>query len=115
KLKAVQELMVGVWGMTADHVTDVQFGHFVIAEVESVHAMRLQGGNQGRTLLPALHLYAHEDHGLFRISITIIEFGNVAGAQETTEGLEAAWSLWDDGRQYGLTFFSKLGAFGDMA
>src|SRR4030095_13168500 len=81
KLEAIQEFMGSVWGMTTNHVTDVQFGHFVIAEVESVHAMRLEGGNQSRTLLPALYLHTHEDHGLFRISITIIEFGNVAGAQ----------------------------------
>src|SRR5262249_20158158 len=107
--------MVGVWGMTTNHVTDVQFGHFVSAEVESAHAMRLQGGNQGRTLVPALHLHTHEDYGLFRISITIIEFRNVASAQETTEGLEATWLLRDDGRQHCLTLFPKLGALGDMA
>src|SRR5438874_1231203 len=104
-----------VWGMTADHVTDVQFGHFVSAEVESAHTMRLQGGNQGGTLVSALHLHAYKDHGLFRMRIPIIEFGNVAGPQQTTEGFEAARPLWDDGRQHRLTLFPKLGAFGDMA
>jgi len=36
ELETIQEFMIGVWGMTTDHVPDVQFGHFVSAEVEHV-------------------------------------------------------------------------------
>src|SRR5262245_58959024 len=107
--------MVDVWGMTTDHVTDVQLGHFVVAEIKSAHPMLLKGGDQDSTLVPALHLYTHEDHGLIRMRITIIEFGNVASPQQTTESFKTAWPLWDDGRQHRLTLFPKLGAFGDMA
>src|SRR5262245_12941254 len=115
KFETIQELVVGVWSMTTDHVTDVQLGHFVVAEIKSAHTMLLEGGDQGSTLIPALHLHAHEDHGLIRMRITIIEFSNVTSPQQTTEGFKTAWPLWDDGCQHRLTLFPKLSAFGDMA
>ena len=105
--------MCGAWPPT--DMTDVQFGHFVVAEVEGPQAMRLQRGDQGRTLLPALHLHADKDHGVFGIGIAVIEFGDVARPQQLTEGFETARPLWDDDGQDGLALFPEFGTFRDMS
>src|SRR5712691_8405820 len=100
--------------MPPNHVTDVQFGHFVSAEVQGAQAMFLERSDQSRALLPVLHLHSDKNHRLLRMRIPIIKFGDVARPQQMTEVFEAAWPLWDDGSQHRLALFPKFGAFGDM-
>jgi hypothetical protein len=46
--------MLDVWRMATDHMAHVQFGHFVVAEIEGPEAMGTQGREQRGTLLPIL-------------------------------------------------------------
>ena len=77
KLKTIQQLVADAGGMTAHHVTDMQFGHFIVAHVHHRIALVAQSGDDALLFVIALgELNTRKDMGVPGVGVAVIEFGN---------------------------------------
>ena len=78
------------WGVAAHHVADVVLGHLVVAQVERRVAVLLQAFGQLQRLLAVSHLDADEHMRLAGRVVAIVEFRDIALADQTEEFLVGA-------------------------
>jgi hypothetical protein len=73
--------------MAADHVPDMVLGHFVVGQVERRVAVLLQAVDQLQRLLAVTDLDADENVGFAGGVVAVVEFGDVALADQRQEFL----------------------------
>ncbi len=111
EFEAVKQLVVGKRCVATHEMANVEFRHFVVGKIQGTQVMPLQHGDQFRGLLAVMHLDADKDVRFLGIGNAVVEFGDVAFAQQRTELLEAAGTLRNGHRENGFAFFAKLGVF----
>ena len=111
----VQALFADRRGVAADHVTNMVLGHFVVGQVQSRVAVLLQALDQFQRFLAVTDLDADENMGFAGGVVAVVEFGDVALADQGQEFLVGAGLLGQRDGKDGFALFAKLGALGDEA
>jgi len=95
---------------------DMQFGEFVIGQIQHRKTCLAQAFHQGITrVVFRVSLHADENMRLVAVVITVVELGNLALTERFAERLETPRTLGNGHRDNRLAFFTKLGALRDMA
>ncbi|RMW23417.1 hypothetical protein ALO97_05610 [Pseudomonas syringae pv. tagetis] len=115
ELETQHHLIVDALGMPADHVTDVQFGQFIVGQVQHRKTLAGQAGDQraARVVL-RMGLHADENVGFTVGVVAVVEFGDLALADGFAERLEAARLLGDGHGNDRFAAFAQLGALGNV-
>ncbi|RMR72126.1 hypothetical protein ALP80_200105 [Pseudomonas savastanoi pv. fraxini] len=101
--------------MPADHVADVQFGQFVVGQVQHREALAGQAGDQGAAwVVLGMGLHADEDVRLAISVIAVVEFGDLPLADGLAERLEAARLFRNRHGNDRLAAFAQLCTFGHV-
>ncbi len=114
--EAQQQFILDSGHAPADHVADMELGHFVVGHVFDVIALTAQDIDSLPLLpLAVAETEAEENMGRSAARQTIIELGDRARAQGLDEGAITAGLLGDGDRQQRLAAFTNLGALGNVA
>ena len=100
---------------SADHVADVDFGYFVIGQVDIGQSGFGQLAADDGKVLGTCGLQTDEDVGFLVVTVAVVELGDVAAAEQVDE-LEKTAALFGDG--YGenaFVAFAQFAAFGNVA
>ena len=114
KLEAIQQLIAHL-RPPANHVAHVQLGHLVVRQIQAGQPLLFQLRHQSGGFLAVGHLQTDKHLRCRRTVITIIEFGDIALAQQGAEFAETARPLGNADGQNRLALLTHLGAFGDEA
>ncbi len=116
ELKTQHHFVHNLGRATTDHVTDVQFGQFVVGQVQHREPLFGQTGEQlAARIVFRVRLYANENVRFAAGVVAIIEFGDLALADGFAECLEAARFFRNGYGDDGFAAFTQLGALGDVA
>ena len=118
KLEAVNQLVECARrfrGVTTDHMAHVEFGHFIIGQIQRGIAFGLELIDQGSKLGAVSDLDPHKHMGSSRIIKAVVKFGNAAVTQQGQE-LAVATGLFRQGNgKNGFALFAEFGSFGHKA
>ncbi len=115
ELEAQHHFIIDPLGMPANHVANVQFGQFVVGQVQHREALPGQTGDQGAAwVVLGMGLHADEDVRLAIGVITVVEFGDLPLADGLAERLEAARLLGDGHGNDRFAAFTQFGALGHV-
>ena len=101
--------------MAADEVADVQFGHFIVGQVERRVTMLAQLLDELERFGARRNLDTDENVRRIGTVVAVVEFGDVAGTDQGEEFLVAAGFFRQRHGQHGLALLADLGAFGHKA
>ncbi|OSN12319.1 hypothetical protein BV341_05748 [Pseudomonas syringae pv. actinidiae] len=102
--------------MPANHVADVQFGQFVVGQVQHRKTLPGEAGDQcAAWVILRVSLHADEDVRFAVGVVTVVEFCDLALADGCAERLEAARLFRNGHGNDRLTTFAQLGTLCHMA
>ena len=102
--------------MPADHVTQVDFRHFVIGQIGHGIAFLAQIFQQRFAFgFTASDFDSGKNLRIARIGVTVVEFGNRAMANCMAEFAETAGAFGNRYCQQHFTSFAEFGTFGNVA
>ncbi|RMO16362.1 hypothetical protein ALQ46_05467, partial [Pseudomonas savastanoi pv. phaseolicola] len=115
ELEAQHHFIIDPLGMPANHVANMQFGQFVVGQVQHRKTLPGQAGDQraARVVL-RVSLHADEDVRLAIGVVAVVEFGDLPLADGLAERLEAARLLGNGHGDDRLAAFAQLGALGNV-
>ena len=100
---------------TTDHVPDMVLGHLVVSQVQCRVAVLLQAVDQLERFLAIDHLDADKNVRLAGGVVAVVEFGDVAVADQRQELLVGTGLLGQRDGEDGLAALAELGALGNEA
>jgi len=101
--------------MSAHHIPNVQFGHFIIGEVNPLITCLRQVLKQNLPLFfTPRHTYTDKYMCLLIISVAIIEFGDASICQCFAEALKAARLFINGSGKQHFPAFTDFGTFSHM-
>ena len=106
---------MGTGRTTADHVTQVLLGQFVVAQVEGGEAFGPQGPDHPRAVARAGDLQADEQVGLGGVGHAVVELGDAVALEHGAEAAKRTTLLGNRHRQHRFARLADFGAFGDEA
>ncbi len=115
EFKAEQDFVGHLRRVAANQMAQVQLGHFVVAQVQRGEAIFAQGAHQFGGFRLVVHLHADKHVRGFGIAVAVVEFGDVALAEQGAEFAEAAGGFRDGDGQNGFTLFADFRPLGHKA
>ncbi|KPB92289.1 Uncharacterized protein AC502_5511 [Pseudomonas syringae pv. maculicola] len=116
ELETQHHLIVDPLGMPANHVADVQFGQFVVGQVQHRKTLPGETGDQRAAwVVLRVSLHADEDMGFTVGVVAVVEFSDLALADGFAERLETARLLGNGHGNDRLAAFAQFGTLGHVA
>ena len=100
---------------SADHVADVDFGDFVVGQIDIGQSGFGQLAADDGKVLGTCGLQADEDVGFLVVAVAVVELGDVAAAEQVDEFEEAAAFFGDGNGENAFVAFAQFAAFGNVA
>ena len=115
KFEAIKNFVGGVGRVATHQMANVQLRHFVVGQVRRVDLAPRQLAQQMLGLLPIANFDADEQMRDLRIGIAIVEFGDIAVAEQRAKRAKAAQLLGNRDGEDRLALLAQLRALGDEA
>ena len=111
KFKADQAFAGYFFRTSADHVTDMDFGDFVIGQIDIGQACFSQLFTDDSQVLRTGSLQADKNMSIVVIAVAIVELGNVPSAQDIDKFKEAAFFFRNGNGENTFVALAQLTAF----